>query len=323
MLGILVFGSATYGLLPVAALPTVDFPTISVSASLPGAAPDTMASSVATPLEQQFAAIQGLSQMTSTSGLGSTSITLQFQLSRDIDGAAQDVQTAINAAGGTLPKDLPSPPTYRKTNPTDRAVLVYAIYSDAMPIYKVDDYAYTLMAQKMSAVNGVSQVIVAGQQTYAPHIQLNPEALASRGIGLEDVRTALSNATLDNPKGNLEGPHVEYTIDTNDQLFDAEAFSHVIVAYRKRRARPSQGCRRRHRFDRAAQDRGLVWQQALRTVAGAAGDRRQQHRDRSPDQRLDAAASGLDSADGACRARLGPFDHDSRFRIGTSSSRSR
>src|SRR5579871_5260058 len=158
MLGLLVFGAATYSLLPVSALPTVDFPTITVTAQLPGASPDTMASSVATPLEQQFAAIPGLTQMTSTSGLGSTSISLQFDLDRNIDGAAGDVQTAINAAGGLLPKDLPNPPTYHKTNPADRAILVYAVYSDDMPIYKVDDYAYTVVAQKLSTISGVSEV---------------------------------------------------------------------------------------------------------------------------------------------------------------------
>src|SRR5579875_1647255 len=162
MLGVLVFGIAAYGLLPVAALPNVDFPTITVSVNYPGASPETMASSVATPLEQQFAAIPGLAQMTSTSGLGATSITLQFDLDRNIDGAAEDVQTAINAAGGLLPKDLPNPPTYRKVNPTDRAVLIYAVWSDAMPIYRVDDFAYTILAQKISAVPGVGQVIVAG-----------------------------------------------------------------------------------------------------------------------------------------------------------------
>src|SRR5271169_5853643 len=142
MMGILIFGVASYPLLPVSSLPTVDFPTISVSAQLPGASPDTMASSVATPLEQQFAAIPGLAQMTSTSGLGSTSITLQFDLNRNIDGAAGDVQTAINAASGLLPKDLPNPPTYKKVNPADRAILLYAVHSDTMPLYKVDDYAY-------------------------------------------------------------------------------------------------------------------------------------------------------------------------------------
>ena len=232
MMGILIFGVASYPLLPVSSLPTVDFPTISVSAQLPGASPDTMASSVATPLEQQFAAIPGLAQMTSTSGLGSTSITLQFDLNRSIDGAAQDVQTAINAAGGLLPKDLPNPPTYKKTNPADRAILVYAVHSDAMPIYKVDDYAYTIIAQKLSTVTGVAQVNIAGQQQYAAHIQVNPGALASRGIGLEDVHNALTAATLDEAKGNLEGANQQLAIDTNDQLFNAASYANVIVAYR-------------------------------------------------------------------------------------------
>ena len=232
MAGILVFGLVTYELLPVAALPTVDFPTITVTAQLPGASPDTMASSVATPLEQQFAAIPGLAQMTSQSGLGTTTITLQFDLNRNIDGAAEDVQTAINAAGGLLPKDLPNPPTYRKTNPADRSILIYAVYSDAMPLYRVDDYVYTVLAQKISQVSGVSQVLIAGQQQYAVHVQVNPLALASRGIGLEDVHNALNAASLDEPKGNLEGPHQSFTLDTNDQLFNAKAFRNVIVAYR-------------------------------------------------------------------------------------------
>src|SRR5580693_9227825 len=163
MAGILVFGMATFTLLPIAALPNVDFPTIEVSATLPGANPQTMAASVATPLEQQFAAIPGLAQMSSTSGLGTTSITLQFDLARNIDGAAEDVQTAINAASGLLPKDLPSPPTYKKTNPAERAILIYAVWSDALPIYRVDDYAYTILAQKMSVISGVSEVDIAGQ----------------------------------------------------------------------------------------------------------------------------------------------------------------
>src|SRR5215468_3849424 len=215
MAGILVFGLASYQLLPVSALPTVDFPTITVAGTLPGASPDTMASSVATPLEQQFAAIPGLAQMTSTSGLGSTSITLQFDLSRNIDGAAGDVQTAINAASGLLPKDLPNPPTYKKTNPADRAILIYAVYSDAMPLYRVDDYAFTILAQKLSAISGVSQVDIAGQQQYAVHVQVNPVALAARGIGLEDVHNALAAATTNEPKGNLEGARQVYTLDTN------------------------------------------------------------------------------------------------------------
>jgi hydrophobe/amphiphile efflux-1 (HAE1) family protein len=235
MMGILVFGLAAYTMLPVAALPKVDFPTIRVTAKLPGASPETMASSVATPLEEQFAAIQGLDQMTSTSGLGTTTITLQFDLNRNIDAAAQDVQTAINAAGGSLPKNLPNPPTYKKVNPADRSILIYAVHSDTMPLYKVDDYAYTILAQKLSTVPGVSQVDIGGQQQYAVRVQVNPDALAARGIGLEDVRAALASASADNPKGNLENAHRAVTLDTNDQLFDAAAFNDVIVAYRNGR----------------------------------------------------------------------------------------
>src|SRR5579862_1807666 len=164
MLAVLVFGGAAYFLLPVAALPNVDFPTITVSASLPGASPDTMASSVATPLEQQFAAIPGLDSMSSISGLGSTLITLQFALDRSIDGAAQDVQTAINAAGGLLPADLPNPPTYRKTNPADRPVLIYSVTSDAIPSYQLDSFANVVLAQSLSTITGVGQVLIAGQQ---------------------------------------------------------------------------------------------------------------------------------------------------------------
>src|SRR5216684_3533955 len=232
MLGVLVFGIGAYGLLPVAALPKVDFPTIVVSVNYSGASPQTMASAVATPLEQQFAAIPGLAEMTSTSGIGSTAITMQFDLERNIDGAAQDVLTAINAATGVLPKDLPNPPTYRKTNPADRPVLIYVVHSDAMPIYKADEYAFTVLAQKLSTVKGVSQVQIYGQKPYAAHIQVNPGALAARGIGLEDVRGALVAATVNRPKGNLEGLNQAITLDTNDQLFNASSFGNVIVTYR-------------------------------------------------------------------------------------------
>jgi multidrug efflux pump subunit AcrB len=187
MLGLLVLGSTAYKLLPVAALPDADFPTISVFANLPGASPETMATSVATPLELQFSAIPGLVAMTSWSGLGNTSITLQFTLDRSIDGAATDVQTAINSAGGLLPRDLPNPPTYRKVNPSDRAVLIYAVYSDDLPMYKVDDFAYTVLAQQIQSVSGVGQVIIAGQQDFAVRVRANPAALAAHGIGLEEV----------------------------------------------------------------------------------------------------------------------------------------
>ena len=231
MAGILLFGLVAYELLPVAALPTVDFPTIVVTAQLPGASPDTMAATVATPLEEQFTAIPGLSQMTSTSGLGQSTITLQFDLSRNIDGAASDVQTAINAASGLLPKNLPSPPTYRKTNPAERSILIYAVHSDAMPGYQLDTYANTILAQSLSTVPGVGQVQIAGQQLPAVHVRVDPQALAARGLSLSQVQTALNNATLDSPKGNLEGPHQQFTLDTNDQLFNADDFRRVILTY--------------------------------------------------------------------------------------------
>src|SRR5262249_14849903 len=176
MAGILIFGIVSYELLPVSALPNVDFSTIKVTAKLPGASPDTMAASVATPLEQQFAAIPGLAQMTSTSGLGTTTITLQFDLNRNIDGAAGDVQTAINAASGLLPKDLPSPPTYKKTNPAERAILIYAVWSDALPIYRVDDYAYTILAQKMSVISAVSETHIPRPPQYTAPLHPTPLA---------------------------------------------------------------------------------------------------------------------------------------------------
>src|SRR5690348_104199 len=176
MLGVLVFGIGAYNLLPVAAVPNVDFPTITVTAQYPGANPSTMASALATPLEQQFTAIPSLTEMTSWSGVGSLSITLQFDLERNIDAAASDVQQAINAASGLLPSDLPSPPTYRKTNPADRPVLIFAAYSESLPIYKVDAFAYTILAQKLSTVPGVSESRIFGQQPYAAHVQINPAA---------------------------------------------------------------------------------------------------------------------------------------------------
>ncbi len=232
MLGVLVFGAAAYMQLPVASLPNVDFPTITVTANLPGANPETMASSVATPLEQQFTSIPGLAEMTSLSGIGTTTITLQFDLSTPIDGAAQDVQTAINAASGLLPKDLPSPPTYRKVNPANFPVLIYAVHSNALPDYRLDQYASNLLAQSLSMVRGVGQIIVFGQKPYAVRVEANPTALAARHLSLEDLRTAIANATVDLPKGQIEGQNRAFSIGSNDQLDDAALFKNVIVAYR-------------------------------------------------------------------------------------------
>ncbi|MGH7094806.1 MAG: efflux RND transporter permease subunit, partial [Stellaceae bacterium] len=233
MLGILVFGIVAYGLLPVAALPNVDFPTITVSVQYPGASPDTMASAVATPLEQQFAAIPSLDQMTSFSGIGVTAITMQFALERNIDAAAQDVQQAINAASGLLPKDLPSPPTYRKTNPAASPVIIYAVHSNSMPVYRIDDYANTILAQKMATVPGVGESRVFGQKQYAVRVQVDPAAIAARGISLEDIRAAITGSSVDRPKGNLENSYQSITLDTNDQILNAAGYRKLIIAYRK------------------------------------------------------------------------------------------
>jgi hydrophobe/amphiphile efflux-1 (HAE1) family protein len=231
MVGILLAGLIAYPMLPVAPLPQVDFPTIQVSASLPGASPETMASSVATPLERQFAQISGVSQMTSSSGLGTTSITVQFDLDRNIDAAAQDVQAAINAAGGQLPKDLPNPPPYRKVNPADSPVLILAAQSDNLPLTTVDDYADTILAQQIAQIPGVAQVSIGGEQKPAVRVQIDPAKLAGLGLSLEDVRTVLGSATVNAPKGSFDGPRQSFTIYANDQLLEADAYGHVIVAY--------------------------------------------------------------------------------------------
>jgi hydrophobe/amphiphile efflux-1 (HAE1) family protein len=232
MVAICLLGATAYERLPVAALPNVAFPTISVTAQLPGADPQTMASSVATPLEKQFGEIPYLTQMTSTSSLGYTSITLQFALNDDINAAAQLVQTAINAAAGQLPKDMPSPPTYHETNPADAPILVLGLSSDTLPITTVDDYAESILAQKLSQVPGVGLVGIGGEQHPAIRIQFNPAQLAANGLSLEDVRTALTNVSVDQPKGSLYGPARTTTLQTNDQILNPSDWDNQIIAYR-------------------------------------------------------------------------------------------
>ncbi|MGD1049230.1 MAG: efflux RND transporter permease subunit, partial [Candidatus Krumholzibacteriaceae bacterium] len=205
MLGILLFGVIAYKALPVSDLPSVDYPTIVVSASLPGATPETMASAVATPLERQFSTIPGVSSMTSANSQSSTQITLQFELSRDIDGAAQDVQSAIALAQRQLPPGMPSPPSYRKVNPADSPVLYIALTSPTLPLYALDEYAETMLAQRISMVDGVAQVQVYGSQKYAVRVQLDPNLLASRGIGIDDVQNAINDANVNLPTGTLYG----------------------------------------------------------------------------------------------------------------------
>ena len=230
--GIFLVGLVVFPLLPVAPLPQVDFPTISVSATLPGASPETMASSVATPLETQFAQISGLTQMTSTNALGTTQVTLQFDLNRNIDAAAQDVQTGIDAAGGQLPKNLPTPPTYKKVNPADSPILILAVHSDVLPVTTVDDYAENILAQQISQIQGVAQVSIGGQQKPAVRVQIDPIKLAALGLQLEDVANVISLATVDAPKGSINGPHRAITIYDNDQLLKAAPWNDVVVAYK-------------------------------------------------------------------------------------------
>ena len=232
MAGILFVGLVSYPLLPVAPLPQVDFPTIQVSASLPGGSPETMAASVAQPLERQLAQIPGIAQMTSTSSLGSTAITIQFDLNRSIDGAANDIQGAINAASGQLPKNLPSPPTYRKVNPADSPILLLSATSDTVPLIRLSDAVDAQLGQQISQLSGVAQVFIGGQQKPAIRVQIDPAKLVAKGLSLEDVRSQIAFTTTDSPKGNIDGKQRAYTIYANDQLLDAKDWNDVIIAYR-------------------------------------------------------------------------------------------
>ena len=229
---IVLAGLAAYPFLPVAPLPAVEFPTLSVTAQYPGASPATMATAVATPLETQFGQIPGLSQMTSVNVMGSSQITLQFDLSRNIDAAANDVLEAINAAGGQLPKDIPNPPTFRKTNPADAPILILGVHSDVLPLTQVDAFAENILAQQLSQVTGVAQVLVGGQQTPAVRVQVDPARLAGLGLTLEDVRTVLAQSTANQPKGSIDGPRQSYAIYANDQRTKAEEYDDAVIAYR-------------------------------------------------------------------------------------------
>ena len=232
MAGVIMLGLLGYFLLPIASLPQVDFPTIQVVTRYPGASPEVMTSAVTTPLESQFDQISGLTSMSSTSSFGVSTITLQFDLNRDIDVAAQDVQAAINVSRGYLPNDLPNLPVYNKVNPADTPILTLAIRSDSLPIAKVNDLADTLLAQKLSQVSGVGLVTIEGNQKPAVRIQFNPAAMASLGLGPEDLRNAITQANVDAPKGSFNGTRQSYMIGSNDQLLSADAYRPLIIAYR-------------------------------------------------------------------------------------------
>ena len=232
MAAILIFGWMSYRLLPISDLPNVDYPTIQVSASRPGASPETMAASVARPLEKLFSSIAGLDTLTSTSTSGKTQITLPFNLSHNIDDAAQDVESAISSASGQMPNDLPNPPTYSKVNPADGPILYLYLTSPTLPLSEVDKYAQTYLAQKLSTIAGVAQVQIYGSQKYAARIQLDPQQLATRQIGIDRVQTAIEQGNVNLPTGSLSGSHKNFTVQTNGQLQDAAAFRRLIVTYK-------------------------------------------------------------------------------------------
>src|SRR5581483_2435620 len=232
MVGIMLAGIVAYRQLPVSALPQVDYPTIQILTFYPGASPDVMTSSVTAPMERQFGEIPGLNQMTSTSSYGGSLITLQFNLEQNIDVAEQEVQAAINASGTYLPRDLPNPPIYSKVNPADTPILTLALTSKELPLSKVQDLADTTLAQKISQLPGVGLVSISGGQKPAVRIQANPTVLAGYGLGLEDVRTALAAANVDQAKGVIDGPRQSFTIGANDQLLASHQYNSIVIAYR-------------------------------------------------------------------------------------------
>ncbi|HKJ93383.1 MAG TPA: efflux RND transporter permease subunit, partial [Longimicrobiales bacterium] len=263
MLAILIFGVISYRLLPVSDLPNVDYPTISVSAGLPGASPETMAAAVATPLEKAFSTIPGVDNMTSSSSLGRTSITLQFSLDRNIDAAAQDVQSAISSTLRQFPPGM-QPPSYRKVNPANSPILFEALTTDVMPLSELDEYAETILAQRISTVAGVAQVSVFGAQKYAVRVQLDPTALASRGIGIDEVVSAISAGNVNLPSGVLWGPKRAQTVQASGQLHDAAAFRKLVVTYRN--GAPVHLDELGHVLDDVQDNRSASWYDGSRSV---------------------------------------------------------
>ncbi len=229
---ILLFGTVAFRALPVAALPSVDYPTIEVSAALPGASPETMASSVATPLEREFSTIAGIQSMNSANSQGSTDITVQFTLDRSIDAAAQDIQAHIAAAGGRLPASMPRPPSYQKVNPAEQPVFYLALVSDTLPLYTVTNYADVLLAQRISMVSGVARVQVYGEQKYAVRVQVDPDQLAAHNVGIDEVQAAIASSNTNLPTGRLDGAKQAFTIESSGGLLSAAAYRPIIVSWR-------------------------------------------------------------------------------------------
>ena len=264
MLGIMVFGIMSYRLLPVSDLPTVDFPTIQVGASLPGASPETMASAVALPLEKQFATIAGLNSINSTSSQGGTNIVLQFDLSRNIDAAAQDVQAMIAKTQRQLPPQMPTPPSYQKVNPGDQPVLFLVLRSATLPMSTVDEYAEGTIAQRISMVTGVAQVNVFGAAKYAVRIDANPNKLAAHGVGLDELATAISNNNVNLPTGTIFGADKTFTVQANGQLMRASAYGPMIVAYRN--GNPVRLDEVARVYDGIENDKSAAWYGGQRTI---------------------------------------------------------
>ena len=277
MAALVLVGIAAYPLLPVAPLPRVDFPTIVVSGSLPGASPETMAATVAQPLETQIAQIPGVAQLTSVSVLGSTSVTVQFDLDRNIDGAAGDIQAAIQAASGQLPKIMPGPPTYRKVNPSDAPIMILAAQSDALPLIETDDYAENVLSQQISQIAGVAQVLIGGQQKRAVRVEVEPDKLANMGMTLEDVRNLLVNATVNAPKGSIDGEHQAYTVYDNDQLTRAQPIRQRRAGLSQWRGGPGARYRPRHRRPGEPAARRLAERQARHPADHLQAAGRQRH----------------------------------------------
>src|SRR5919197_2745402 len=264
VLTILIFGIMGYRLLPVADLPTVDFPTLQVNANLPGANPETMANTVATPLEKAFTTIPGISSISSNSGQGNTNITLEFDLSRNIDSAAQDVQSTISRAQRGLPPSMPSPPSFRKTNPADIPVLFLVLSSNTLPLAALDRYAEDTLAQRLSMVTGVAQVNVFGAQKFAVRVDLDPMQLASRQIGVDQVASAIANANSNRPTGTLYGPNRNFVVQASGQLTNADEFRNVIIAYRNGSA--VQLGEVAHVYDGVENERNISWYNGMRTI---------------------------------------------------------
>jgi len=230
MAAIALFGSVAYKSLPVSDLPNVDFPTLLVTAALPGGSPETMASAVATPLENQFSTIAGVESMTSVNSLGSTQITLEFDLNRNIDGAAVDVQAAITQASRLMPTGMPTPPTFTKVHPADQPVIYLALKSKSVPLWTLDEYAETRIAQRVSMITGVAQVQVLGAQKYAVHVQMDPRSLAAHQIGINEIETALKSWNVNLPTGQITGPTKSFTLQASGQLTSADQYRSLVVA---------------------------------------------------------------------------------------------